>query len=251
MNSMIFLKRIFTNKIYWLSAMAAILLLFCSEIYVDTFTGGSYTFWSLFYDETMRKMVANGSISMQNILLGYDNSYLWMFCPIIVSIPCVLINKTERFVLFRSSKTKYSLSKYFLSVFSGGFILVIAYMVYSVIWMVFAGESMWDLMFLRKIFSVLLWGIISTIPGVVLTEFVQNKYLILCIPFVLNYFMYMFIGNFIERSIYTYINPSTYQILFLYDKHTIIIGVSIIMLLLVIGAVFKRFMMERRCDCGR
>ena len=130
MSSVLFLKRIFTSKTYWLSVMAAILLLLCSIIYIDPLTGEKYTFVSLFNNATVKEALESGSISMSSIVLGYDTSYLWMFCPIIVGIPCVIVNKTERFVLFRTNKNKYLFSKYLSILFSSGLIILLAYIVF-------------------------------------------------------------------------------------------------------------------------
>lgn len=251
MNSILFMKRIFTNRIYWLSVMAAILLLLCSVVYIESSTGTKYTFTSLFYDGTVKEALETGSISMKNIIIGYDTSYLWMFCPIIVGIPCVIVNKTERFVLFRTSKNKYLFSKYFSTLFSSGLIILLAYIVYGSLSMLVTKENMWDEFFIKKLLSVFCLGVISSLPSIVLSEFVHNKYLILCIPFVFNYFMYIFLGNIIPYEVGKYIYPSTYQILFLYEKEMVIPCVAILIVMVGVCGLLKKYMMERRCDCGQ
>ena len=251
MSSVLFLKRIFTSKTYWLSVMAAILLLLCSIVYIEPFTGEKYTFVSLFYDATVKEALECGSISMNGIILGYDTSYLWMFCPIIVGIPCVILNKTERFVLFRTSKNKYLFSKYLSSLFSSGLIILVAYIVFGSLSMMVAKENMWDEYLARKLLSVFCLGVISALPSLALSEFVRNKYLILCIPFVLNYFMYTFLGNIISYDISKYIAPNTYQILFLHDKDMVIPCSVILFVLILACAVLKKLLMEGRCDCGQ
>lgn len=251
MSKFIFFKRIFSNKVYWMSVLVAIALLMCSIIYQDTGTGETYTFVSLFYNKDIYKLLQEGNISLKNIIIGYDTGYLWMFCPIIVGIPCVLLNKTERFVLFRTSKNRYCISKYLSNILSGGSIILISYTIYIILAMIISKENMFDMSILRKLLSVFCWGIVCAIPSNFLSEFFRNKYLILCIPFVLNYFMSMFLGNIIPYSIKKYIDPFTYQILFLFDVKMIAICLTILILLIFSCAFFKKTVMERRCDCGQ
>ncbi len=251
MSSLLFLKRIFTNKLYWMSIIVALLLLLCSIVYTSPESGEKYTFISMFYDDVAKDALDNGMIMLRNVFMGYDASYLWMFCPIIVGIPCIILNRTERFVMFRTGKNKYLFFKYFSSLIASGLIMLLAYIAFVSLCMIISKENMWDELLFKKMLSVFCWGVISALPSLVLSEFVHNKYLILCIPFVLNYFMYMFVGRIIPYDIYTYINPGTFQILFLYEND-VVIPTTIIMLALILAcALLKKLIMERRCDCGQ
>ena len=95
MSSIFFLKRIFFYKAFWLSVAAASLLLFCSIVYTDIESGQQYLFMSLFYDKVSIEALELGMISPGGLFLGYDTSYLWMFCPIIVGIPCVIVKMSK------------------------------------------------------------------------------------------------------------------------------------------------------------
>ncbi len=251
MSSILFLKRIFSDKIYWMSVMAALLLLLCSIVYTDNLTGQTYTFITLFYDETAKEALQYGGISMQNILLGYDNGYLWMFCPIIAGIPCVITRKTERLVMFRMGRNKYVFSKYFSNIAAGGAILCIAYFLYMSAAMAVLGGNIWDMNLVKKLMSVFSWGVMNAVPGIILSEFIENKYLILCIPFVFNYFICIFIVKIIPYDVWKYISPYNYQILFLNSRKMIITGMIFLIGMLAVGAVIRKIIFERRCDCGQ
>ena len=246
-----FFKRIFSNKIYWLSVLAAVLLLMCSVVYVDYMSGTEYMLISLLYDDVAQEALSSGMVSMVNIILGYDNSYMWMFCPIIVGMPCIITNRTERFVLVRTSKNNYILSKYLTNIFSGGCILVLAYILFIAISLIITKENIGNEYIIRKLLSVYCWGMLSALPSIILSEFVHNKYLILCIPFVINYFMIFFVGNILPYDIAKYVTPTTYQIIFLDDKETMIYGSCILIILIVMCAFLKKIVLERRCDCGQ
>ena len=249
MGSMFFLRRIFTSKEYWLSVLAAVVLLMSSVVYSDSFTGEEYTFWALFYDDTVQQALELGQISISRIILGYDSGYLWMFGPIIVGIPFVILNRTERFVLFRIGKNRYVFAKLFSSIVAGGLIIVIAYLIYAMFGMMY--ENILNLFLFKKLMSVLAWGIINTIPCIVLSEFIRNKYLILCIPFVLNYFISTFLSGILPYKVMKYINPGNYQSVFLMEKETWIPCVGILSVIVISCIVLKKVLFERRCDCGQ
>ena len=230
--------------------MAALFLLSCSIVYTDDYTGKDYIFMSLFYDEISMEALQYGRISIENILLGYDTSYLWMFCPIIVGLPSVKLRKTERFVLFRTNKNQYCLSKYTSILFVSGMIMLWAYLLYMLLCMFLIKDYIWNIILLKKLLSVFCWGILNAIPSVLLSEFIENKYLILCIPFVMNYFMHSFVVNIIPYRVWEYISPYNYQILFLCDNKTAISSISILLFLIVGCGLIKKLIFERRCDCG-
>ena len=146
MSSIVFLKRVFTGKEYWLSVLAAILLLMSSIVYKESLTGEEYTFWTLFYDDVAKEALEYGQISIRNLVIGYDKGYLWMFCPIIVGIPCVILNRTERFMMFRTGRNKYIFAKLFSNIITSGLIPVIAYLVYATVGMILIKENIWNLM---------------------------------------------------------------------------------------------------------
>lgn len=247
----LFLRRVAINKIYWLSIMAAFLLLLCSIVHTDVMSGEKYTFLSLFYNEAAKEALQYGQISIKGILIGRDTSYLWMFCPIIVGIPCVLTQKVERFVLFRISKNNYFFSKYISNLLLGGFIMLGAYLLFAFVGTLVTEEIIWDLYLARKLLSVFCWGMINTIFGIVLSEFMRNKYLILCIPFVLNYFLCNFLGTIVPYDIWKYVSPDNYQILFLHEEQRMVSSTGIFAFLILACGVLIKVTMERRCDCGQ
>ena len=246
----LFLKRICKNKIYWLAVLSALVLLLCSVIYTDPTTGETFTFLSLFYNEDMQSRLGYGSISFRNIFMGYNlYNYLWMFAPIIVGIPCVLNQRTERFVLFRGSKNGYFFSKYVSNLVLGGAIMVLAQMLFMFIGMglmqyltivkqmEITPEPLWDTYMAQRLWDIFCDSVLQTIPGILLAEFIRNKYLILCVPFVWKYLMDMFVMSWIPFEVQMKILPEENPVVFA--------GV-----LLACGILIK-VVAERRCDCGQ
>ncbi len=251
MSKMLYLKRVLGEKIFWLSVLTTIGLLMCSIVYTDVETGQKYTFISMFYDEVAREALDCGLISMYDVLLGYDTSYLWMFCPIIAGVPCVLTKKTERFVLFRMSKRKYVLWRYIANLVSGGIIMASSYAIYMMLGMSLVGQNMWDMNLTKKLLSVFAWGICTSLMATVMMEFVKNKYLILCVPFVLNYFMNMFTWDMLPYDLRGCFATSNYQNLFLNEGTRLVYPIIFLSVLIFAGGILKCVVIERRCDCGQ
>ena len=235
---------------YWLAILSALGLLLCSIVYTDPMTGESFTFLALFYNEEMQQYLQYGTISVQGLVMGYGaQNYLWMFAPIIVGIPCVLNQQTERFVLFRSSKNRYFLSKYISNLLLGGSILLIAQIVFMLIGMVLEKSilsqadvslpSMMrvDVSLIKRFGEVFCDGIMHVVPGILLAEVIRNKYLILCIPFVWNYFFRMFVRSLIPFALQQYLLPE-------YNSVALLVEV-------LWCGIFIKWMAERRCDCGQ
>lgn len=246
----LFLKRVWKNKIYWLAVLSALVLLLCSVIYTEPMTGESFTFLTLFYKEEMQERLGYGAISLRTIFMGYNiHNYLSMFAPIIVGVPCILNQRTERFVLFRGSKNGYFFSKYLSNLVLGGAILVLAQglFVLSGVGLVqyltvvkemsITPEPLWDSYMAQRFWDIFCDGVLNAIPGIVLAEFIRNKYLILCVPFVWNYLMDMFVIGLIPFEVREYILPEQNWIAF-------------VLVLAACGALIK-IVAERRCDCGQ
>lgn len=237
----LFLRRVLKNKIYWLAVFSALILLLCSVIYTEPATGEAFTFLSLFYHADMQKYLQYGMLSLKDIWMGYQlQNYLGMFTPIIVGIPCVLNQRTERFVLFRGSKTSYFLSKYIANIVLGGGILVLAQALFVLIGL---GLVQWfgiveqTPIAFETFLDIFCDGVLHAIPGIALAEIIRNKYLILCLPFVWNYFIDMFLIGWIPFEFQKYMLPEQNPIVFA--------GI-----LLVCG-LFIKAVAERRCDCGQ
>lgn len=246
----LFLRRVWKNKIYWLAVLSALVLLLCSVIYTDSSTGETFTFLSLFYNEDMQSRLGYGAVSLRGIFMGYNlNNYLWMFAPIIVGIPCVLNQRTERFVLFRGSKNGYFLCKYISNLVLGGGILVLAQVLFVFVGMGLVQyliiikkmnitpEPLWDSYMAQHLWDIFCDGVLNTIPGILLAEFIRNKYLILCVPFVWNYLVSMFLLSWVPLKVRQVLLPEENPIAYA-------------MLLLACGALIK-VVAERRCDCGQ
>ena len=246
----LFITRIWKNPIYWLAVLSALVLLLCSVIYTEPATGESFTFLSLFYNEDMQGHLGYGAISLKGIFLGYNlANYLWMFAPIIVGVPCVLNQRTERFVLFRGSKNGYFISKYVSNLVLGGAILVLAQVIFILIGMGLVQYlavikqmdlvtvPLWDVYMMNHMWDIFCDGVLNAIPGILLAEFIRNKYLILCVPFVWNYLMNMFVLSWIPFELHQMILPKENPIAYA--------------VVLLASGILIRMVAERRCDCGQ
>lgn len=251
MSKMIYIKRTVLNKKYWLSSLAALVLLLCCTLYINPENGQKYLFISAFYNKDIIERIHLGAIDLKSIFLGYDSGYLWMFASIIVNFPCLINQKTERFLIFRTGKNRYIFGKYFSNLILSGFMMTISYFIFLIICMILVKENLFDIYAFKKLVSVFLWGMYMAIPGLILSEYIRNKYLILCIPFVINYFMCTFITKIVKYDIHKFFAPDSFQILLLTENKQIIVSSIILTVLIIIGVVNRKILFERRLDCGQ
>lgn len=246
----LFLRRIWKNKIYWLAVVSALILLLCSVIYTDPATGESFTFLALFYDANMQNYLQYGILSLRDIWMGYQvHNYLGMFAPIIVGIPCILNQRTERFVLFRGSKNGYFFSKYLSNLVLGGGILVLAQLLFVLVgigliqWLALVKqmsiyvESFFDVYMAKRFWDIFCEGVCDVLLGIVLAEFIRSKYLILCVPFVWKYLMELFVIGWIPFEMRRYVLPQ--------ENGIVLTGI------VLASGVLVKAVAERRCDCGQ
>ena len=139
------------------------------------------------------------------ILQNACSGWFSLFAPIIAAfcfVPTVCTERGEkavRFQIFRTTRLKYSLSQFFSGVISGGAAISLGYIIFAALVMglfpdigemsEFAAdvllETTFDLPY--QILKMFLFGAFWSIPAMFLTSVLNNKYLIMCIPFFLKY----------------------------------------------------------------
>lgn len=96
-----------------------------------------------------------------------------------------------RFVITRSGKFKYCISKFSSAVISGGIAVMAGFMLYSVVvCFSFSNEGLSVLELMKMYIGMGLYGTISVLPAFFLSAFIKNKYMICCFPFIFMHFYY-------------------------------------------------------------
>lgn len=170
------------------------LLCFTSSVYTDSLTGKEYSVF---------EVIANKSRSLfslftsSQLLHASVSPYLTLFIPVLSSLPFVTgfcaerLGGNMRFVITRSGKYKYCISKYISAVLSGGTAVMIGFILYSaVVCLVFSNENLSAVELIKMYVGMCLYGMVSVLPAFFLSAFIRNKYMICCFPFIFMHFYY-------------------------------------------------------------
>lgn len=190
---------------FLLCVAMTVLLLFAAEVYYDFGTQTRYSVFRALTYLTPDEHAANYELCSQMVVQSACSGWFSLFAPIIAAfcfVPTVCTERGEkavRFQIFRTTRLKYSLSQFFSGVISGGAAISLGYIIFAALVMglfpdigemsEFAAdvllETTFDLPY--QILKMFLFGAFWSIPAMFLTSVLNNKYLIMCIPFFLKY----------------------------------------------------------------
>ncbi len=210
--------KIVTGYGMYLCVLFTIILCFGTSIHIDMMNNDQYSVIRSLITFDREFMLSSYDFISINVALKGAGSWLSMFIPIISAfayIPLVCDeseSKSIRNAVFRSSKLKFYLSRFITAVLSGGFAVMIGYMVFcGMVFILFPGigefpvetrefyikylsdvyPSTADLgigsALVIKFAEIFVYGAIAAIPSILLTALSKNKYVVLCIPFFIKY----------------------------------------------------------------
>lgn len=210
--------KIVTGYGMYLCVLFTIILCFGTSIHIDMMNNDQYSVIRSLISFDREFMLSSYDFISINVALKGAGSWLSMFIPIISAfayIPLVCDeseSKSIRNAVFRSSKLKFYLSRFITAVLSGGFAVMIGYMVFcGMVFILFPGigefpaetrefyiQYLSDVYpstadfgigsaLLIKFVEIFVYGAIAAIPAILLTAVSKNKYVVLCIPFFIKY----------------------------------------------------------------
>lgn len=182
------LKRVLSDKSYWLCCICVFAL--CFTAMVGTSGNGeqlnvlSYIFGG-----------EKNPPDVQRILKTCGGTWLFMFMPIISSLCFVNVICDDvssgflRFELLRTDFYKLKAAKFIFGVASSGICMLLGFIAYAVCILLYFPRYNFEIINLAEVLvQVFALGIVSAVPGLVTAAFTNNKYLIVCAPFVLRYY---------------------------------------------------------------
>ena len=212
------MKMVFTNYGFYICAVFTIILCMSAAVYYDPIANERCSVIKCIKDFDHDYMMTDVSFCSYKVIENGSGSWLSMFIPIVSAFAFIPLScdKAEsgaiRNIIFRTSKFSFNLSEFLTACFSGGLAVMSGFILFSVIvCLAFPNISEYSsvmqeqlmmqtemiypeladkgyifLIFL-KYAEMFLYGFISTAPAVMLTSFVRNKYLVMCIPFFFKY----------------------------------------------------------------
>lgn len=266
------LLKLLKSKQFVVAVLATFIIFMSATLYTDQFKGREYSGLSLLFGNDAREVLVDGVVNWDQIILTRNNGYIWLFAPILVSIPYISSvgagskNSSHRLEIFRAGKMKYILGKFLSAITAAGLVMSLAYLLYGIVlYLVFLKNGCTNIIntgmgpLLLKIASMFWYGVVSIILVFILSTIINNKYIVVCIPFMMNYFFVIFISriniyrittNEIYRNLFKYCEPSNQQEVFMGNGMEKIIGVAFGLILSIITILIYRISIERRVDCG-
>lgn len=270
-------RKIITSHGFFICVIFTVVLLFYANIHTDYSTQSRYSVIRglLYYsrEELADEYEFCNTLVVQNARSGW----FMLFAPILGAFCFVPIITTEReenalrFQIFRTSKLKYFISEFFAGAISAGTATALGYAVFSaIVSPLFPSVSeMSDLAknmlegttfnFPKLLLRTWCFGAFWSIPAMLLTSVLRNKYLIMCIPFFIKYGLTQTYQK-ISQNIYAGELPDakTLRILSAVNPDGIIWinefnRVSVIFLFLISALIlFAVYLMisMKRSDCG-
>ncbi len=204
-NFIVSFRKIITSRGFWLCMIMTTILLFAAEIHIDTETQNRYSSIRALLSFTREELASKYEMCNIMVLKSARGGWFTLFAPIITGFCFVPLMCTEReenavrFQIFRTSKLKYSVTEFLSGVISGGLAMTLGYLIFSIAAMrLFPDISEMTGMgieilqsvsfnFPRLVLGMWLYGAFWSMPAMVLTSVMRNKYLVMCIPFFVKY----------------------------------------------------------------
>lgn len=196
------------------AVLLTFVLCFTAPAYTDSSNMKVYSIFEALFSMDRKFIETNPDFAANNLALNGMNGYATLFLPIIVAFPFMVAfcaernNGNIRFVIGRTGKMRYYLSKFASCFLCGGSAVLIGISMFMIaIHILFPPLSSYNIppippeavigdipptpsefvLIFRYLFSSFLNGAIATMPALFLSSFCKNPYIITCIPFMFTY----------------------------------------------------------------
>lgn len=289
--------KVFTGATFWCAVVAVVLIELLGNVSIDVNKVGHNVIDIVInYSTPELRDIFIDEINVKSIIFRGSSGYLWMFAPVLAGLPLIPLlcaerkNKAMRYELCRVGKNKFVISKLISASLSGGMVMAFGYGIFCLIVYLIVPDKgapagvlpeflemtaeihPWmATVYLKYGFAVIVamklllffaYGAVSSMMAYALTSFITNKYIVLCVPYMVNYIVCMFSDRqSMKQSFWE--KPQTYiDVVFglkqntfvsLYNRHLSELKTFLIMqLLLALGClVFYSVIIRKRCDCGQ
>lgn len=187
----------------------AFLLCFTENIYIDSKTMQAFSVFEVLFKFKRSFMESNTSFYSLSVFGSAFSGYSAMFLPVLASFPFVFSQSAERnsgnirFSIYRTKRLKYYLSKFICAVLSGGICIMLGVLFFGIFsCCAFPGIEYYPHLNLekyapdgvfaevgKKLLSSFIYGGINAIPAFFLSSFCRNRYIILCVPFLMRFML--------------------------------------------------------------
>ncbi|MCM1167360.1 MAG: hypothetical protein NC299_16490 [Lachnospiraceae bacterium] len=198
-------QKVIISRGFYICVIFTIVLLFCADIHTDYNTMNRYSVIRGLMDFSRGELAEEFEFCNISVVQNARSGWFMLFAPILSAFCFVPIITTERgenavrFQISRASKLKYYVSEFFAGVISAGTAAALGYAVFAAVVsplfpnvseMSEFAKSMLEgttFNFPKLLLGMWCFGAFWSVPALLLTSILRNKYLIMCIPFFLKY----------------------------------------------------------------
>lgn len=270
------------RTIFNISFMAAILvtflLCFTENIYIDSSTMRAFSVFEVLFRFDRAFMENRISFCSIMVFQSAFSGYSAMFLPILASFPFVYSQSVERnssnirFLISRTKRRKYYLSKFICAVLSGGICIVLGVMLFGIFsFVIFPHSGVYaaidpeiyapDGIFaeiVKKLFSSFIYGCANTVFAFFLSSFCRNRYIVLCVPFLMRFMQDTAVkkiivgdaGGNIYQMVFPFESYAPSQIPYLEADSMLYSTIAVMVIFMALMLFGYITVMERRTDKG-
>lgn len=276
-------KKMYSNVAFPIVIFATMVIYLSGTIYINPMTKKEYNLFTVITLPDYRSELLARGISFQSIFLSGTDSYIWMFAPILASIPFVALlcgakkNNNIRFEIMRVGKKGYIFGKMISAMLAGGTAFMLGYLGFGLVIYVMLPQAnayaldnityiytvipklkvLYDagglgLVLVLRIVAVFIYGMTTVVLPFAASSLIKNKYLVICIPFMLNYFLDVFLRKQtgIIPKVAEIIAPTQPVELFRYNFEKAHWIALYWLVCVVLTMILHYVVLNRRCDCG-
>lgn len=287
------LSKVLTSVGFYACVLLTVLLCFTAQAYYDITENRNYSVIGVLSEFTREEMLTDSQFSAYQILSCVSSGWLSLFIPIIAAFPLMPLicdereSKCVRYSAFRSAKFSFSTGNFLTALMSGGLAVLCGFVLFAVLvytlfpniseyapelkesaeWWISGTYPLFEkygypYLVALDFVEMFLYGALSAIPALIMTAFMKNKYLVLCIPFFLKYLVMQLHTGIMRKAIYNVENvdqklldilsvtePDAMGDIFSYGE-TMWRNVLFHAVLLIAAFALYYAVMNRRVDCG-
>lgn len=203
-------RKILYPPMVTLSTLVIVISCLLSSCYVDS-NYKSYTVMEIFFSPMRQEILSHIDMNWLTVWAGGINGWAQLILPAALSIGYLFVLSEERGssalrqLLLRENNRSYCASKVFTAMLAGGITLLLAYITYGVIcYVAFPSLSCYQteevkeymasyfsggigVFIAKQLIKTFLYGIFMNVFAVILSIYMTDKYILVCLPMMLNY----------------------------------------------------------------
>lgn len=265
--------KIFTDPLIVVCSLLVLALCCITDVFNDIDSGKEYSVITMLLTRNISDFSESNAIVCENVIRSAMSGWLIMFTPIICVLPFVKsISKEKtsykRFEMVRCGKNAFTLSRFLAGALSSGVILSVGYGLFmllsallfpsavlvggNMVRIALRGMSVSGFIFSRLAGAFLI-GTVCFLPAYLMSLYSSNKYMIICIPFMLLHFYNVLINRIIsgtESDIKKYVQLFLVNGIFkAYENRLVKYEILLAGLLIALSVIFGILTVRKRNDC--